>query len=658
MKEPNNSHSSEKKGERQHTSDKRPYGERRRPSDGIPRPKSLSEVPSFLAKRVSGFLSRLFYIISLVWQSAPFVLVAMIALCLFDGVLPVVGAYISKDLLNMVAALIGAVSTGSIIDDIFVTMRPLIFLFVLYFVYLFLKKILGRLNSMVTGIAGELVVNHIKLMIIGKAKETDLSAFDRPEFYEKLENANREAGMRPIHILSATFNVISAAISVTSFIVVLATLSPWAPLIMLAAAIPGAIVNYIYRHRNFRYMRIHSKERREMNYYSSIMVNKDMVKEIKLLGLGDTFISKYKGVFRKYYGGLKRLIVREGITQLIVGFLSTLASCAIFLYVAYSVVYEGGEIGDYSLYTGALTSISGYVTTLLTATASIYEGTLFINNMMEFMKEEPRVVPTVAEPRIPERGTSHTIEFRNVSFAYPGTDKLVLKNINLTFKDNDSVVLVGLNGAGKTTLIKLLTRLYDPTEGVILLDGYDIREYDTAKLYDLYGIIFQDYGKYAESAAENIEFGDVSREHSREAVISAAVHGNADDFIRELPDGYDTPLTRMFEEDGVELSGGQWQKLSVARAFYKESDILILDEPTAALDAIAEREVFDRFTELSHNKLTVFVSHRLSSAVGASKIVVIDGGEVAEVGTHEELMALGGKYHRLFSTQAERYILG
>ena len=315
-----------------------------------------------------------------------------------------------------------------------------------------------------------------------------------------------------------------------------------------------------------------------------------------------------------------------------------------------------GEIVDYSLYTGALTSITGYVTTLTTSTAVIYEGTLFINNMIDFMKEKRTVIPSSDNPIKPQKGAKHSIEFKNVSFRYPGTDIDVLKNINLTLLPGESAVLVGLNGAGKSTLIKLLTRLYDPTEGVILLDGHDLRDYDVEALYDLFGIIFQDFGRYAESAAENIHFGDVRRDMDEDSISLAAKQGSAHSFILKLPHGYDTPLTRLFEEDGIELSGGQWQKLSVSRAFYKKSDILILDEPTASLDAIAEREVFDRFSELSKDKLTVFVSHRLSGAVGASKIIVLSDGQIAEVGTHDQLMAARGEYYELFTTQAEKYI--
>ena len=244
-----------------------------------------------LFSKMRGFFSRLFYIIGLVWQTSPSVLVAMCALCILDGVLPVIGAYITKYLMNGIADLIAdsPVISDSIATDLFVTLRVIVFLFVLEMIYLFLRRILGKINTMVTSIAGELVVNHIKLKIMVKAKEIDQASFDNPAFYEKLENANREAGMRPIHILTATFKVISGAISIVSFIVVLSTLSPYAPVIIIAAALPGAIVNYYFRNRNFRYIRRHSKERRQMNYYSSLLTNKDRASEIKILGLADTF---------------------------------------------------------------------------------------------------------------------------------------------------------------------------------------------------------------------------------------------------------------------------------------------------------------------------------------------------------------------------------
>ena len=612
-----------------------------------------------LYRRTKAFFSRLFYIIGIVWRASPMVLIAMCALCLLDGLIPVVGAYISRDLLNGVADLIssGAVKGGDVISDIFDTLGPLIFLFTVQIVYLFLKRVLGKVNTCVTAIAGELVVNYIRLKIMAKAKDVDQRSFDDPAFYERLENATREAGMRPIHILSATFKVISGFISVISFIVVLATLSPIAPIIIILASIPGAVVNYYYRNRNFRYLRRHSKERREMNYYSSLVTNKDMVKEIKVLGLSNTLEEKYRKSFGKYYGGLRRMILRECLMQVLVSLVYVLASGLLFVWVAYNVVFDGGEIGDWSLYTSALTSITTYVGTIVASTATIYEGTLFIENMLDFMKEEVNIKPTLAAPRIPSRNTSHVIEFKNVAFSYPGCKEKVINNVNLRLQTDESVVLVGLNGAGKTTLLKLLMRLYDPTEGVITLDGYDIREYDVRALYDMYGIIFQDFGKYADTVSENIRFGDVRREALRAEIEKSAFDANADGFIRELPLGYETPLTRMFEENGIELSGGQWQKLSIARAFYKNSDILIMDEPTASLDPLAEQDVFNRFEELSHGKISVFVSHRLGSAVTAGKIVVLEGGEVKEMGTHEELMSLGGIYNHLFTTQRDRYVV-
>ena len=626
-------------------------------NDGLEKPKRLKDVPAYLKNVVGGFFSRLFYIISLCLEAKPLMFILLVVLCLVDGLVPVFGAYVSAQLVDRVADMILLSRMGAISGQRTEILQPMALLFALLFVYLLLRKLMARIRTIVTNITGELVSNHIRMKIIGKATTLDLSSFDRPEFYEKLENANREAGMRPIQILNAAFSVTSAFISSISFVILLFGLSPFAPLVILVAAIPGAAVNYAFRKKSFHYMRRHSKERRQMTYYSHLMTDKDMAKEVRLLGLSANFTEKYKAVFKKYFNGLKKLALKEGTAQILVGLVSAVVSCLLFVFVAYRVIFSGeGSIGDYSLYTGALTSITGYLATLLTATATIYEGTLFVNNLIDFMKEEPKVIPTLEEPITPDRGVSHRIELKNVSFRYPGTDAYVLRNLNLNLEGGESVVLVGLNGAGKTTLIKLLTRLYDPTEGEILLDGRDIREYDVAALHSIFGIVFQDFGRYAETAGENIHLGDADRNADFSEITTAAERASADSFIERLPLGYETPLTRMFEDEGIELSGGQWQKLSVARAFYKNSDILILDEPTASLDAIAEREIFDRLSDLSRDKLTIFVSHRLWGAVGADKIVVLSDGKIAEIGNHKELMERKGEYHRLFSTQAEKYI--
>ncbi len=633
---------------------------------GPQKPKEIKDLPRYLRQLIGGFFSRLFYIIKLVWETNPFILLLMAFFCLCDGFLPVIGAYISKDLLNEISVLLHTEEALALLEQgtppVEALWGPVLgtaaFLLLFYFVYQFFSKILSRISGIVNNLAGELVCNHIKLKIVEKAKTVDLASFDRPEFYEKMENANREAGMRPIGILRSTFNVISTLISIISFAVILIGLHPLAPVVVAVMALPGAVINYVYRHKQFMYIRHRSKERRQMDYYSGLVVNKDMAKEVRIMGLADTFIGKYKDVFSRYFKGLKKLVWREGIWQIAFALVSLVAQVLLFGYIIFHVVGKGGQIGDYSLYTGALQSITGSVATLVAATASIYEGTLFIDNMMVFMKEEVTVVPAVAAPLVPQKHAPHTIEFRNVSFCYPGGKGDVIKNVNLTLNAGENVVLVGLNGAGKTTLIKLLTRLYDPTEGAVYLDGVDLREYDVAALYDIFGIIFQDFGKYAVSIEENIRYGDVHRktDGTRDAVKEAAEKGNATDFIDKLPDGYDTPLMRYFEQNGHELSIGQWQKLAIARAFYKDSDILILDEPTAALDPMAEQEVFNQFASLGQDKISVFVSHRLSSATTADKIVVLEQGEICEIGNHVELMAKKGKYYTLFSTQAKHYV--
>jgi len=622
----------------------------------IAKPTSLWDVPRFLKELLGGFFFRLFYIFKLVWKTGPWILFLMSFIALFEGLAPVIGSLISKNILNELQDAYTAYTGTETVADFFESQA--FFLLIFFFVYRILSQIINRVNTAATRISGELVVERVKMMIMEKTKELDLASFDMPAFYEKLENANREAGHRPIQILSSTFSIVSTAISLVSYIVILATAPGmwWTSLVMIAISIPSAIVSFIYRRKHFNYMRFRSKDRRQMNYYSSTLTNKDMVKEIRMFDLADTFIERYIAVFKHYYAGLKKLIITENVWHVIITLISAITRCIFFAMIAFQVFTRKIRIGDYSLYTGALTSIATNVSSLINTSATIYEGTLFIDNLISFMEEEQTVVPRLEQPARVTHGGTHTIQFINVSFRYPGTERDVLKNINLTLRPGETMVLVGLNGAGKTTLIKLLTRLYDPTEGQILLDGKDLRDYEVKDLYSVFGIIFQDFGKYAFTVKENIAFGNFHREHRDEDIRRAAVEANADDYIQKLPDGYETPLMRIFEQNGLELSGGQWQKLAVARAFYADSDVLILDEPTSALDPMAEQEIYNQFDRLRQDKTTIFVSHRLSSATVASKIVVLEYGEIIEEGTHHELMELHGRYYELFSTQAKRYL--
>lgn len=611
-----------------------------------PLPKSIREIPGFIVRVVRSLTKRLAYIFRLVWEAKPWIFFVMIAYSVISGIMPVLGAMIGADIID---ALITAVSGDTPFSRI-------VSLLMLQFVYLFVNSLINMIYNMVIQISGELVTNHIKLKIINKAKTIDLASFDMPEFYEKLENASREAGMRPLNIMRSLFSIISTIISMISFIIVLVNVSISAPIIIIILAIPTAVINFVYRKKTFNYMVRRSKDRRQMNYYNELMVNKDMVKEIRIFGLSDLFIKCYKETFDRYFGGIKRLIYGEGAWNMGLSVVNSVANCGLFLYIAKKICDGFLSVGDYSLYTGALNSISNGVSSLITTTASIYEGTLFIDNMIVFMNEEQRIVPNIESPLHVKRHIGHTVEFRDVSFVYPGTTKRVLNHVSFTLDAGETAVLVGLNGAGKTTLIKLMTRLYDPTDGVILLDGIDIRNYNVDELYQIFGIIFQDFGKYAFTVKENIAFGQIDATIEDENIHSAAHQSNADVFIEKLSRKYETPLMRYFEADGTELSIGQWQKLAVARAFYSDSDFLILDEPTASLDPMAEQEIFTQFDTLRKDKTTIFVSHRLSSATTADKIIVIDGGCVSEIGSHAELMAQKGKYFELFTTQAKRYV--
>lgn len=605
------------------------------------------EKTSFLEK-FKGTFSHLSYILKLVWETNKFLLIGMVAISIIDGVLPIMNAFISKTLVNELISIFGSKSLSSLLSVLGILFMQ--------FAYLVLSRMATQFKSTLSTLAGEMVTSHIRVKIARKTEEIDLANFDRPEFYEKLENANREASSRPITILSSTLTLFSSVISTISFVVSLAALNPFIPFLLILLALPSAIINFAYRKITFKYIKEHTTDRRRMNYFTGILTNRDNNKEIKLLDLHDVFIEKYKNLFTVYFNGLKKIHIRECALHILVYILSTLFNCLFLFFIAYKVCFDNLLVGDFTFYSTALTSVLTGVAAIVTNSSKVYEGTLFIDNMMEFMDVKPSIVPNVSPAIIPNKNTAHTIEFKNVSFSYPGVNRKIIDNLNLTLDGGKSYALVGLNGAGKTTLIKLMTRLYDPTEGEILLDGKNIKNYDVKELYSLYGIVFQDFSKYAVTARENITFGAIHQEYNQDRLEYAAKQSASYEFISNLPDKFETPLIRFFDKNATDLSIGQWQKISIARAFYKDSEILILDEPTASLDPIAEADIFKQFDTLRSGKTTLFVSHRLSSATAADEIIVMQGGRILEQGDHKQLMQKQGAYYNLFTLQAEKYL--
>ena len=385
-----------------------PFGAQRPGENKVAAPKGIKDVPRYLKELLGGFFKRLVYIFKMVWETGHWIFISLLLVSVLSGIIPVISSIISKDILNELQKVV------ALDEKIEFFASAVMMLIIFMFVFRILENLTSRLNSFVTRIAGEKIVRYVKLQIMNKAKELDLASFDRPEFYEKLENANREAGHRPIQVLNQTLNIFSNAIKLVSYIAILASAKDiwWMALVMAAIAIPRAIINFSYRRKTFRYIRRRSKERRQMNYYSDLMVNKDMVKEIRMFDLSDKFIGRYDEAFSVYYKGLRSLIVRENVWHIVLAVISSVSSCIMYLVIA-AMVFEGEiMIGDYQLYTGALMTVSGCVVSLIELSASIYEGTLFIDNLIAYIHEEKTVVPSVKTPEKVTHGKPHTIEFR------------------------------------------------------------------------------------------------------------------------------------------------------------------------------------------------------------------------------------------------------
>jgi ATP-binding cassette subfamily B protein len=496
------------------------------------------------------------------------------------------------------------------------------------------------------------LAHRVNVLILEKALTLDLTHFEDSELYDKLTSARREASSRPLSLVMRTSGLFQNALAITSFAVLLSQFSPWAVFILLFGGMPAFFAETKFSGDAFRLFRWRAPETRMQTYLETALAREDHAKEVKLFDLGKLFLKRYVAIYDGLYEKDRNLTIKRESY----GFVFTCVSIAA-LYSAYAwcaITAARGliSIGDMTMYIMMFRQGQAAVTASLGAVGGMYEDNLYLSTLYEYLEVEvaPSTGTAVSGPD-PEAG----VQFENVEFRYPGSDKVAITGINLQIKRGRSLALVGENGSGKTTLIKLLTRLYKPTYGRILLDGRDLNEWDETVLRRRIGVIFQDFVRYQLIVGENIGAGDVRAFEDRDRWKEAATQGKSAPFIEDMPQQYDTQLGKWFK-DGRELSGGQWQKIALSRAFMRhDADILVLDEPTAAMDAAAEAEVFEHFRSLMGQKIAIVISHRFSTVRMASEIVVLDQGHIVERGDHESLMAQDGVYSKLFTLQARGY---
>jgi ATP-binding cassette, subfamily B, bacterial len=526
-------------------------------------------------------------------------------------------------------------------------------LLLLEFGLLLVGAIISQVRRLYEHVLNAQLGHYINTEIIRKALSLDLHYFEDAAFYDKLQNARREADFRAVGIINGVFMVAQNILTLISFAVLLLAFNPWISLILFGATVPAFIAQGRFSRLYFRLLTWHAPEFRRMQYIEHLLTVDNSVKEVKLFGLGEPLLKRYSATFWEFFREDTRLAYQRSWISLGLGLIASLSYYVAYGWIIYIAVTGAITLGGMTLYLTLFRQSQGTVQGLFDNINRLFENGLFMDNLFGFLDLKPQMVQQASAQTVPTQIASG-LEFRNVSFRYPGRDDWAVRNVSLTIAPGEKVALVGPNGAGKTTLIKLLTRLYDPTEGNILLDGVDLREYDPDQLRQRIGVIFQDFVKYQLTARENIGFGQIDQLENSTLIDEAAARGGANDVVNELPSGMDTMLGRWFQ-NGHELSGGQWQKVALSRAFMRDGEVLVLDEPTAALDAEREYEIFQRFRELTEGKIAVLISHRFSTVRMADQIVVIEGGQVTEQGTHQALLAQGGTYARLFEMQAEGY---
>lgn len=497
-----------------------------------------------------------------------------------------------------------------------------------------------------------LLGQRVNVLILEKALTLDLIHFEDSEFYDKLNQARNEASMRPLSLVTRTFGLIQNALSLITYGALLLKFSLWAVVVLFIAALPPFIAETRFAGEAFRLFRWRSPETRQQHYLETLIAREDNAMEVQLYQLGPTMLQRYHDTFNRLYGEDRDLTIRRGVWGYLLGLLSTATFYAAYAWIVIETIFGRISLGDMTMYIVVFRQGQSTFSNALTSIGGMYEDNLYLSNLYEFLEQiVPRPRGKITQGIIPGDG----IRFENVSFTYPGGQKPVLNGISLHLKPGEKLAIVGENGSGKTTLIKLLTRLYSPESGRILLDGVDLQEWDVEVLRRRIGVIFQNFVRYQFTVGENVGVGDVNYLEDATRWDVASEKGMAKPFIESLPSGFGTQLGRWFK-GGQELSGGQWQKIALSRAFMRtNADILVLDEPTAAMDAEAEVQIFERFRRLTQKQMVVLISHRFSTVRMADKIVVMADGKLLEQGTHEELLQLAGRYARLFSIQAAGY---
>lgn len=585
--------------------------------------------------------------VELVWSTSKGLTIGLALFTVTAGALPALAAYLGQLIVDAVVAAIATYQDTQTVESERV-------LTLVAYEALIITLLTGcqRGISVIQSLLRAQLGQRVNVMILEKALQLQMTHFEDSEFYDKLTRARREASSRPLSLVNRTFGLIQNGISLFSYGILLVQFSPWVLLILVGGALPVFVAEAKFSGDAFRLFRWRSPERRMQIYLETVLAREDSAKEVKLFQLGPLLLQRYRDIFTRLYSADRDLTLRRDFWGFILGLIGTAAFYGAYAWIVLATITTRITLGQMTMYLAVFKQGQSAVSASLTAISGMYEDNLYLSNLFEYLEQEtPPQEGSAREGPKPDDG----VRFEKVHFSYPGSDQPALKDITLHLRPGASLALVGENGSGKTTLIKLLARLYDVDSGRVLLDGLDIRCWNADVLRQRIGIIFQDFMRYQMLLGENVGAGDVIFFNDQQRWENAAKKGMATSFIEELPAGYDTQLGRWFK-DGRELSGGQWQKIALSRAFMRENaDILVLDEPTAAMDAQAEATIFEHFRQHAANKITVLISHRFSTVRMADTIVVMDKGEIIEQGSHEQLLKRDGHYAHLFKLQAKGY---